>query len=331
MSRFRYNLHLLFIIFVVIIAFAIMAYKRNVPEAEPAILVAEEPLSPFESCVTSPDPQNGCAGQSAGSEVTHKRQIEHVTLHASGLGDIGMAISLPDPLPPGKMPVLILLGGLGTAENNLHHMPGAGNNAVISYDWPLPVGAPSGFGFLFRMPFLYSDVMGIPGQIASGVEWAAKQPWADEDRISILGFSLGAMATPAAQDLIQQSHYRIHSTIIAYGGAPLSAAFAADPHIRPALMRYMLAPFLALLLHPLEPETHLQNLEGSFLILEGKNDDLISEPLRDRLRDAVPQPKTIVDFEGNHMGVGPDKDALLEKIINSSREWLVKEEAVNPL
>jgi len=65
--------------------------------------------------------------------------------------------------------------------------------------------------------------------------------------------------------------------------------------------------------------------------LEGKNDNLIPETLRNNLRDAVSPSKKVVDFEGDHRGVEPDKAGLLQKIINQNRQWLVEETAVNPL
>ena len=114
-------------------------------------------------------------------------------------------------------------------------------------------------------------------------------------------------------------------------GDPDEAILAGDPHIKPVWMREALVPFVSIFFHPLEPLLHLPNLKGHFLILEGKNDGLMPESPRRRLCDAVPEPKTIVTFEGDHMGVGPEKAKLLEKIIAASRQWLIQMKAVNPL
>jgi len=85
-----------------------------------------------------------------------------------------------------------------------------------------------------------------------------------------------------------------------------------------------------LVFHSLEPTVHLPRLSGKFLVLEGRDDSLIPEAARNLLRDAVPEPKTVITFEGNHMGVGPDKMALLQDIIATSKEWLIKNGAINP-
>ncbi len=56
---------------------------------------------------------------------------------------------------------------------------------------------------------------------------------------------------------------------------------------------------------------------------------MIPEEARSRLRQAVPEPKTVLTFEGIHMGVGPNKMVLLKKIIAASRTWLIENGAIN--
>jgi hypothetical protein len=43
----------------------------------------------------------------------------------------------------------------------------------------------------------------------------------------------------------------------------------------------------------------------------------------------VPEPKTVITFDGDHMGVGPDKMALLQKIIETSKTSLIENGAIN--
>src|SRR5690348_13013262 len=65
------------------------------------------------------------------------RVFEHVSLSDARLGSTGFTLNLPDPLPTGKLPVVIVLGGLGTGEHNIRAIGNAGNNVVVGYDWPL--------------------------------------------------------------------------------------------------------------------------------------------------------------------------------------------------
>lgn len=276
-----------------------------------------------------PQPMHQLEANAAQPVIEQGRKIEHITFSAGVLGTIGIVVSLPDPLPAGKLPIVIVLGGLGTGENNIRFITDAGNNAIVGYDWPVPVYFPVGADFVRQLPALYSAVMTIPAQIASAIDWLAAEPWADDSRISILGFSLGALAAPAVENLTEQDGHKIDCTILAYGGAPLGALFAANPHMRPAWMRFALAPVIDLLLHPIEPSANLPHLSGHFLVLEGRDDRLIPKAARARLRNAVPEPKDVITFEGAHMGVGPDKMLLLQEIISASKQWLADNGAVN--
>jgi predicted esterase len=87
--------------------------------------------------------------------------------------------------------------------------------------------------FIWQGPNLYHRVMTIPGQVASALRWLIEQSWADAERHSLLGFSQGALAVPAVQDLAAPDGIRIGWIIIAYGGAPLGALLAANPHLKP--------------------------------------------------------------------------------------------------
>ena len=239
------------------------------------------------------------------------RRLQHITLPGGELGDVGIFVSLPDPLPVKKLPVLVVLGGLGMGENNIRAIDNPGDNAIIGYDWPMPVDFPKGREFLRQMPDLYRRVTAIPGQIASAIDWLAMQSWADNQRISILGFSLGALATPVAENLTEHNGHKVGWTIIAYGGAPFGALFQSNPRLKPKWM----APVIDVLLHPLQPIVNLPYLSSHFLVLEGRDDELIPAEARATLRDAVPDPKDVVVFSGDHMGVGPGKQELLDEII----------------
>src|SRR5271166_3826376 len=91
------------------------------------------------------------------------------------------------------------------------------------------------------------------------------------------------------------------------------------------------ARYWHLLFHPLQPTEHLAHLSGQFLILEGKDDTLIPQSARARLREAAPAPKTVIAFGGDHMGVGSNKMSLLQAIIAASTTWLIEKGAVNPI
>jgi len=294
-----------------------------------ALLVLGGWLNTRDPLSTLPQPEHGLAVQSTGPVTKEGRRLEHITLTGGALGNIGIFVSLPEPLPAKKLPVLLVLGGLGTGQGNIQEIKEPGENAIVGYDWPIPVDLPNGSDFLKLAPDLYHKAMVTPGQIASAVDWLATQPWADKERISLLGFSLGALAAPAAENLAEHDGHRVGWTIIAYGGAPLGDLFASNPHIKPMALRLIAGPIIDVLLHPLQPTVNLPQLTSHFLVLEGRDDSLMPKSSRMFLRSAVPDPKDVVLFGGDHMGVGPDKQMLLNTIIRESRSWLVRNGAVN--
>ena len=256
------------------------------------------------------------------------RLLRHVTLADPALGEVGLLISLPDPLPDRRLPVLIVLGGHGTGADNIRHIPDVGDNALVGYDWPVPAPLPEGFGLIRSMPDLYRRLLRVPAQVGLGMDWLATQPWADGQRFSLLGFSLGALAAPAAQRVAQTDGAAPGWTVLAYGGAPIGALVAGHPSTRPDWLR-PLAGFVAdTLLRPLEPAEHLPHLTGRFLVLGGRDDRFVPAAAAQRLRALTPEPRSVVEFDGDHMGVGEHQLTLLAQIIDTSAAWLIAEGAV---
>jgi hypothetical protein len=263
-------------------------------------------------------------------ELRNGRALQHVVLEAPGVGRIGLAISLPDPLPPRPLPIVMVLGGLATGERNIRHVPGGGDNAIVGYDWPIPTALPQGWDFVSEAPDLYDRVLRVPGQVAAALDWLAGQGWADPERTSLLAFSLGALAAPAAQRLAELRGREIGWTALAYGGSPIGTLLAANPYLKPRWAAPILSRVADLVLRPVEPGEHLPHLHGRFLIVGGRNDAFVPEEAAQRMRDLAPEPKTIVLLEGGHMGVGADRQALLAEIIGVTTGWLANEKAVNP-
>ncbi len=284
---------------------------------------------PRDLFLSLPPPEHGLKPERTILSAPNHRLFEHITLHGNTLGDIAFSLSLPDPLPPKKLPVVLVLGGLVTGKDSIRYINDAGDNAIVGYTWPIPVRLHGVSAFMLQTPGLYHNIMTIPGQVASVLHWLINQPWADAERISLLGFSQGALAAPSVQDIAARDGIRVGWTIIAYGGAPLGVLLASNPHMKPTWLGEALAPLVDLVFHSLEPTVHLPCLSGKFLVLEGRDDRLIPAAARNLLREAVPEPKTVITLEGPHMGIGPDKMALLQKIIETSKKWLIENGAIN--
>ena len=264
-------------------------------------------------------------------ELRAGRHIQHITLSDPRLGPIGFTVSLPDRLPDNRLPLLVVIGGVGTGEHNIRFVDAAGDNAVIGYDWPLPTAFPKGMSALTELPSLRRRALAVPGQVAVMLRWLAAQPWSDSRRISLLGFSFGALAVPAAERLATQEGVHIRWTVLAYGGVGFDALVEGDRRIRPAWARPLLGAGAELLLRPLEPAEHLPHLGGNFLILTAAQDTIVEPRASAKLEQLTPEPKTIIHTAGGHIGTGAERQALLEKAMAATRDWLIAEGAVNPV
>ena len=278
-----------------------------------------------------PAPEMNLSAEQTDVIIQGGRRIEHITLHSAALGDISFAVNFPDPLPEQKLPVLFVLGGLKYGKENIAVLKEMGANIIVGYDWPIPVHFPQGLSLLWQAPTLYHQLLGIPAQGVSILHWLAEQPWADASRISVLGFSLGALVVPALQNVAEKSGLNIGWMVLAYGGAPLHALFDAHPFIKPPWLHSLTSPLIALLLRPLEPSLHLPFLSGRFLILEGQSDDLIPATARDLMRELTPQPKTVIVLEGAHIGLAARMRTQLQQVIRICTVWLSENGAINPV
>ncbi|MFQ5776128.1 MAG: alpha/beta hydrolase family protein [Kiloniellaceae bacterium] len=258
------------------------------------------------------------------------RLLQRYVLREDALGEIRLVVSFPDPLPQRPLPVLVVVGGLGAAVKTARYIPPSGDNILVVYEWPIPRKLPKGLA-LTRVAFdYYGRLLAAPGQVAAVIEWLAARPWADAGRVSLLGFSLGALAAPAVQRLSQAAGRRIGWTVIAYGGADLGALVAGHPYLRPDWFKPLAAQAVRLLLRPVEPAEHLPHLSGRFLILGGGEDEFIPRRSARLLRDLTPEPKTFVELAGDHIGVGADQVARLHEIVRVTGRWLAEAGAVNP-
>ena len=265
------------------------------------------------------------------SEGHAGRVFQKVTLSDVRLGSIDFTMSLPDPLPQKRLPLVVILGGLGTGENSIRSVDPAGENAVIGYAWPLPAEIPKGLRAIPELPSLRYGALSVPGQVTAMLHWLVMQPWSDAHRITLIGFSLGAIAVPAIDRVAQHEGVDIQWTVLAYGGVGFNTLVQGDQRIRPSWIRPLLGTAGALLLKPIEPAEHLPHLTGHFLIL-GATDDTVVEPSASaRLETLTPEPKTIIHTAGDHIGTGRDRRAQLEDAMATTRHWLTAQGAVNPV
>jgi hypothetical protein len=263
-------------------------------------------------------------------ELTRGRLLTRVRLEGSAVGTVRFFVSRPDPLPTGRVPLMVVVPGRRTGSEALSLLGDLGPNAVVWFEWPFPPDLRWGRGLARRIPGLYRNALSVPGQLNAVLRWASQQGWVERDRVSLLGFSLGALVVPAAQRLSQEDGGPIGWTVLAYGGAPIGAVLEANPSVRASWIRPAVPLAADLLLRPIEPSVHLPELRGRFLLLGGRADPSIPFDAAERMRQLTPPPRTIILFEGEHIGVAAKKRKLLDPVVAASKSWLVDQGAIEP-
>lgn len=266
-------------------------------------------------------------------EAWEGRTLLHVALDGAEAGRIRFVVSLPDPMPRRRVPLVIVLGGLRGGSGSIREISSVtgdpGPNAFVGYDWPLPTREPGVAEIVRRLPAFRRGVLQVPGQVDAILAWAATQDWVDPARVSLLGYSLGAFVVPAAQRIAQERGVAIRWTVLAYAGAPIGEVIAGHPGAGPRWLRPTLGAAADLLLRPVEPSAHLPHLRGRFLVLGAATDRLIAPGAARRMAELTPEPRTVVRLEGDHMGVGANRRALLARVVEVSRSWLVEAGAID--
>jgi len=264
--------------------------------------------------------------------VEHRwgRLLTRVTLEGRAVGTVRFFVSRPDPMRTQRIPLMVVVAGRRTGTEELSLLGDVGPNAVVWFEWPFPPDLRWGRELAWRIPDLYRTALSVPGQLDAALRWASQQGWVDRKRVSLLGYSLGALVIPAAQRLSQERGHPIGWTVLAYGGAPIGAVLDANPRVRASWVRPLIRVPVDLLLRPVEPSVHLPELRGRFLLLGGKGDTSIPFAAAERMRRLTPHPRTILLFEGEHIGIAAAKRHLLESVVAASKSWLVDQGAIEP-
>ncbi|MGD9486533.1 MAG: alpha/beta hydrolase family protein [Calditrichaceae bacterium] len=257
-----------------------------------------------------------------------ERLYKDMMMTAGDEDSIRFTISMPKVMTEESIPLVFIMGGLEIGRNSLKYIPEHGNNILIAYEYPYsPKYWYDGMA-IEQIPLIRNAVLSAPAQMAAVITWAAKQKWADPDRINLLGYSFGALFVPSVHHLTQEKGLKIHSTILAYGGTNINQLLNNNLKMKPEWVKSITAYFASKAIWPVDPAWHLPKLQGQFLVINGDHDHQIPKLSSENMRKLTPEPKTIITLNEGHMH--PDKPELTAKIIDISRKWLSEMKTVNP-
>ncbi|NOX37554.1 MAG: hypothetical protein GXO78_08455 [Calditrichaeota bacterium] len=258
---------------------------------------------------------------------TEARVFQDVILWAPDLDTIRITLSFPEGVQD-VLPVIFVLGGLEVGRQSLFYIPDHGQNVIVAYEYPYSPhywyqGTP-----LSEIPAIRRAALRVPAQILAVWQWIRQQSWADTTRMTLTGYSFGAMFVPAIYHLGRQKGIRFGPTVIVYGGTRIDRLLAHNMIFLPSLVRPVIAFLAARAIYPLEPSRHLSALTGEFLLINGWYDQLVPEWSWMPLQQGIPGQKTILNLPEAHMH--PGNPELTRRLVRLSRQWLLERDRIRP-
>jgi hypothetical protein len=259
--------------------------------------------------------------------ITEKRIYKEIRLLSEKTDTISALLSFPPGYKSQTLPLIHVLGGINIGRENLRLIENPGSNIIViflyNYDmaeWE--TGTP-----FFEIPKIRSKALKTPAQICELQSWLLKQSWTDTNRVSLLGYSFGALFLPAAKNLAQKYSIKTGPCILAYGGADFNLLVKENLRIKPNWLRTPFAGLLSTMIHTIDPINHAADIKGDFYLINGIRDRQIPKQSWQLLHDLIPENKTIDLLDEGHMH--PDKPQLTRKLTDMSRIYLASKNVLN--
>lgn len=262
------------------------------------------------------------------------RVYRYVSLTAPGRGDlqpVRFVVSLPPHPVAGRLPVLVALSGFAASERNLERVTDQGLNAVVWLNWPVDIPTFREKDGLARGLAARRIALDTPDAWLAVLDWVRAESWADPERVTLVGVSLGAMLLPATLNRAARRGVAPPSAaVFAYGGADIAAigthVIARD---RPSMAG--LGGWAAgRLLGPVAPEAHLPAVSvPAALLIEAAEEDQIPPRTADLFRDLAPAGTDVSTLPGGH--ITEDTPDLIAAMLDEMRAWGEGAGLLNPV
>ena len=256
-----------------------------------------------------------------------ERKYRHVVLGSEYLGNIEAFISQPKFMPKEGLPVVIIMGGLEIDMDIFRLIQDPGNNIYVIFKYPYTPEYWYEGTAIVEIPVIRRSMLRVPSQVLSLYQWVSKEPWAEDERVTVTGFSFGAMFLPAVNHLAQRRGEVLNPGVIAYAGADISDLLYTNMEKIDASWRSLLAYIGETAIYGIEPAHHLSYMNNEFLLINGTRDHQISTYSWKKLHHLTPQPKTVMILDEGHMH--PRKPELTKKLVKIIRGWLRERGLIN--
>ena len=220
-----------------------------------------------------------------------------------------------------KRPVLIVLGGHRTGSDAVDLFGDVGDRVVVGVDYPYegPEKVRGTGQILKTIPLARQAMLDTVPAVSLALDWILTQPWADEDRVIVVGASLGVpfATTAAARD------QRIRGAMLVHGAADnrlwLEAQLAR--RVDTQALHYPLSVLLHWIAYG--PAMDTSQRIGAIaprpvVIIGARNDERTPAGQTELLFQLAGEPKRLRFTDGAH--VEPDRNEIIEALLGIADE-----------
>ena len=234
-------------------------------------------------------------------KIQDNRVYRTVTLQHAGADTAQLLISAPKGFENSgrRFPVVFISAGFFSGMNTVKLLKAHDDMILVGYEYPTNLEA------VKRDPSLLPKAIRVvPGQLALGLEWIAKQSWVRPNNIHVVGVSLGTLFFPVSLKLAERRGTLVRSTAFLYGGA----------HPRPVLENLLKDQLSEEILSGLldvvdvvaalyDPRLYLPLLRGPFLTVYGSDDQVFPKSTSLQQHLLLSEPKETAEVLGPHIDV----------------------------
>jgi dienelactone hydrolase len=237
--------------------------------------------------------------------------------------------------PPPPMQLVVILGGIGTAQRAAEIAPVPPGVSLMALDYAYDRSRqPTHGNILKNVPEIRSAAYATPRGINAAIGYLLDLPDADPRGVLVTGLSFGStFVLKALADLPREFDEEgrdlgpqgVRAVAVYYWGADLPRMARWRMSHRPWWERESVAWGLKLLFPDMEPNKTIGKISPRpLLLINAREDEFISEDAGHRLAAAAQEPFDQIWLPGMHMH--PNADALMRELVTHTMAWLAEVE-----
>jgi len=226
------------------------------------------------------------------------------------------------PIPvPGKIPVVVLIGGVDTGRKALDLLDKHYDLMLVSMNYPYskPEGK-KGIGKLLRtITAINRAAYRTDTAIRLILDFIKRKNFVDRNRIFMVNASI---AVPfGTRAVAQNREFKALALLYGYGNLYCVYKKLFKPRLKNPLLIKFVAWLATVAIPDFEPLDYIDKISPRHvLFINGKNDERIPRECIESIHRAAREPKTITWLEGIHMH--PSNSSLIRKLTDLVVEWM---------